>query len=92
MNTFSKEYELAVLEAELTATEHKMKQLYKKYIKTAIEKVLVDEINKLSDEDKVVLLVKLLDKKSADSNTLNGCSVNDFVSEIINLMKQGIKL
>jgi hypothetical protein len=92
MNTFSKEYELAVLEAELTATEHKMEQLYKKYIKTAIEKALVDEINKLSDDDKVVLLVKLLDMKSADSNTLNGCSVNDFMSEIRNLMKHGVKL
>ncbi len=92
MNTFSKEYELAVLEAELTATEHKMKQLYKKYIKTAIEKALVYEINKLSDEEKVILLVKFLDMKSAESNTLNGCSVNDFMSEIRNLMKYGVKL
>ena len=73
-------------------SEKKREQLFEEYLKTAIEKALVDEINNLSDEDKVILLVKLLDKKSADSNTLNGCGVNDFVNEIRNLMKQGIEL
>ena len=91
MNTL-RDLKLAILEAEIAAIENQREQLFEEYLKTAIEKALVDEINNLSDEDKVILLVKLLDKKSADSNTLNGCGVNDFVNEIRNLMKQGIEL
>lgn len=87
MNTL-RDLKLAILEAELTAIENQREEIFAEYIKTAIEKALVDEINKLSDEDKVVLLVKLLDKKSADSN----CSINDFINDIKNLMKQGVEL
>lgn len=91
MNTL-RDLKLAILEAELTAIENQREAIFEEYIKTVIEKALVDEINNLSDENKVILLVKLLDKKSADSNTLNGCSVNDFMNEIRHLMKQGIEL
>ena len=87
MNTL-RDLKLAILEAELTAIENQREEIFAEYIKTAIEKALVDEINNLSDEDKVVLLVKLLDKKSADGK----CSINDFINDIKNLMKQGVEL
>ena len=87
MNTL-RDLKLAILEAELIAIENQREEIFAEYIKTAIEKTLVDEINKLSDEDKVVLLVKLLDKKSADGK----CSINDFINDIKNLMKQGVEL
>lgn len=87
MNTL-RDLKLAILEAELTAIENQREEIFAEYIKTAIEKALVNEINKLSDEDKVVLLVKLLDKKSADGK----CSINDFINDIKNLMKQGVEL
>lgn len=88
---------LALLANELKATSEHANEVFAEFVATAIEKAVIDAIDKLSDDDKAILLVLLvmegevqLEVEPADelySRVLNFIKAFEALEKLENAMK-----
>ena len=88
---------LALLANELKATSEHANEVFAEFVATAIEKAVIDAIDKLSDDDKAILLMVLImegevqlevePEDELDSRVLNFIKAFEALEMLENAMK-----